>query len=258
VLGLPDNVTACLFDMDGVLTKTATVHAAAWKKTFDDFLRQRARDAGEAFVAFDAHDDYDAYVDGKPRLDGVRSFLASRGVDLPGGRPDDPPDAATVHGVGNRKNELLLDAIREQGVQAYEGSVRYLKAVVAAGLRRAVVSSSANAADVLVASGLDGYVEVLVDAVVMDQEHLTGKPAPDMFVEAARRLGVVPGRAAVFEDALSGVEAGRAGHFAVVIGVDRVGQADALAAHGATRVVADLADLLRPSGGAGPAGGAGP
>jgi beta-phosphoglucomutase family hydrolase len=244
VLGLPTGVTACLFDLDGVLTQTAKVHAAAWKQMFDDYLRKRARRTGEAFVPFDPIREYDQYVDGKPRYDGVRAFLASRGVKLPEGDPDDTPDAETIHGLGNRKNEIVLRLIREQGVQPYEGSVSYVKAVQAAGLRRAVVSSSTNCRDVLAAAGIQDLFEAIVDGVVAEREHLEGKPAPDTFLAGARTLGVEPAEAAVFEDALAGVEAGRAGRFGFVVGVDRVGQAEALRAHGADLVVDDLAKLL--------------
>jgi beta-phosphoglucomutase family hydrolase len=244
VLGLPDDIQACLFDMDGVLTKTAAVHAAAWKQAFDEFLRKRAQADGSPFVPFDIHDDYDEYVDGKPREDGVRDFLASRHITLPEGQPDDPPAADTVYGLGNRKNQLLLQKIAKDGVQVYDGSVRYLEAAQAAGLRRAVVSSSANTKQVLDVTGLAHFFEVRVDGVTVARNHLHGKPAPDTYLDAARQLGVEPAHAAVFEDALSGVEAGRAGHFGYVVGVDRVGQAAALAAHGADRVVKDLGDLL--------------
>jgi len=244
VLGLPDSIRACLFDLDGVLTKTATVHAEAWKQMFDAYLRERAERTGEEFVPFDEVDDYDEYVDGEPRYDGVRSFLASRGIELPEGGEDDPPSAETVHALGDRKNELVLKLIRERGVEAYEGSVRYLHAARDAGLRRAVVSSSANCHDVLVAAGLEDLLEVRVDGVVAEREHLQGKPAPDTFLAAARELGVEPEAAAVFEDALAGVAAGKAGGFGCVVGVDRTGQADALREHGATVVVSDLADLL--------------
>jgi beta-phosphoglucomutase family hydrolase len=245
MLGLPDGIRACLFDLDGVLTKTAAVHAAAWTQMFDEFLRARARATGADFRPFDTHDDYDEYVDGKPREDGVRDFLASRGITLPDGHPDDPPDAPTVYGLGNRKNTLLLQRIAADGVEVYAGSVRYLEAVTRAGLHRAVVSSSANTAQVLKVTGLDKYFEVRVDGVTIAQRHLRGKPAPDTFLDAARQLGVEPAGAAVFEDALSGVAAGKAGHFGYVVGVDRVGQARALAEHGADRVVTDLAELLR-------------
>ncbi len=246
MLGLPDPVVACLFDLDGVLTDTALVHARAWKVTFDDYLRETSAHTGGTFTPFDIHDDYDRYVDGKPRAAGVRDFLASRGITLPEGREDDPPSAETVQGLGNRKNELLLALIRRDGVAVFEGSRRYLEAVRAGGMRTAVVSSSANTAEVTAVTGLDRHLDVRVDGVVAEQQHLAGKPAPDTFLEAARRLGVEPSAAAVFEDALAGVEAGRAGRFGAVIGVDRVGQRDALAAHGATRVVSDLSELLDP------------
>jgi beta-phosphoglucomutase family hydrolase len=245
VLGVPTGVTACLFDLDGVLTQTAKVHSAAWKQTFDDYLRERARRTDEPFVPFDAIRDYDQYVDGKPRYDGVRAFLASRGVKLAEGDPGDTPDTETIDGLGNRKNEIVLRLIREQGVQPYGGSVRYVKAVQAAGLRRAVVSSSTNCRDVLTAAGIQDLFEEIVDGVVAEREHLQGKPAPDTFLAGARTLGVKPAEAAVLEDALAGVEAGRAGRFGFVVGVDRVGQAEALRAHGADVVVDDLANLLR-------------
>jgi len=244
MLGLPDGIHGCLFDLDGVLTKTAQVHAAAWKEMFDDFLRRRAEHTGEPFVPFDPVRDYDEYVDGKPRAEGTRSFLASRGITLPEGNPDDPPDALTVYGLGTRKNEIVLRRIREDGVQAYEGSVRYVRAVRDAGLRRAVVSSSANCRDVLIAAGIEALFEVRIDGVVAAREHLRGKPAPDSFLAGARALGLKPSESAVFEDALAGVAAGRAGDFGFVVGVDRVGQSEALREHGAGIVVTDLADLL--------------
>jgi beta-phosphoglucomutase family hydrolase len=244
VLGLPDGIRGCLFDLDGVLTETAKVHAAAWKQMFDGFLRDRAGQTGEPFVPFDPAADYDEYVDGKPRADGTRSFLASRGIKLPDGEEDDPPDAATVYGLGNRKNEILLRLIHERGVEAYPGSVRYLRAVAAAGLPRAVVSSSTNCRDVLIAAGIEDLFDARIDGVVAEREHLRGKPAPDTFLAGARALGLPPADATVFEDALAGVAAGRAGHFGFVVGVDRVGQAEALKRHGADVVVTDLADLL--------------
>jgi beta-phosphoglucomutase family hydrolase len=244
VIGLPPEIEACLFDLDGVLTQTAKVHAAAWKTTFDEFLRRRAQERDERFREFDAVRDYDEHVDGKPRYEGVRSFLDSRNIDLPQGAPSDPPQADTIDGLGNRKNELVLELIERDGVQAYEGSVRFVRAARDAGLRRAVVSSSTNCRDVLVAVGILDLFEVIVDGVVAEHEHLAGKPAPDTFLAAARKLGVQPAHAAVFEDALAGVEAGRAGRFGFVVGVDRVGQADALKQHGADVVVEDLAELL--------------
>ena len=243
-LGLPAGVTACLFDLDGVLTQTAKVHAAAWKQTFDEYLQRRAAERGEEFVPFDPVADYDEYVDGKPRADGVRSFLAARGIALPDGAPDDPPDAETIAGIGNRKNKIVLKMINDQGVEPYAGSVRYVKAVGAAGLPRAVVSSSTNCRDVLAAAGIEDLFEAIIDGHVAEREHLKGKPAPDTFLAGARALGVAPAQAAVFEDALAGVQAGRAGNFGFVVGVDRVGQADALRAHGADVVVRDLAELL--------------
>jgi beta-phosphoglucomutase family hydrolase len=244
VIGLPGSVRACLFDLDGVLTRTATVHAAAWKEVLDGYLRERAARTGEEFVPFDQIADYDRYVDGKPRYDGVRAFLAARGIELAEGEPGDPPDAETVRGLGDRKNELVLRMIREGGVEVYEGSVRYLEAARETGLRRAVVSSSANTSDVLVAAGIEGFFEARIDGVVAEREGLKGKPAPDTFLAGARALGVAPEEAAVFEDALAGVEAGRAGGFASVVGVDRVGQAEALRERGASVVVSDLSDLL--------------
>jgi beta-phosphoglucomutase family hydrolase len=244
MLGLPEQVTAVLFDLDGVLTDTAAVHDAAWTQMFDAYLQARADRTGEPFVPFDPHDDYVRYVDGKPRPDGVRDFLASRGITLPEGEPDDPPDAETVHGLGNRKNDTLLERIRTDGVKVYEGSRHYLTATHDAGLRRAVVSSSANTREVLRVTGLERHVEIVVDGVTIRTEQLAGKPAPDTFLRAAEQLGVEPSAAAVFEDALAGVQAGRAGRFGHVVGVDRVGQADALRAHGADVVVTDLAELL--------------
>ncbi|MGW2706046.1 HAD family hydrolase [Streptomyces sp. NPDC001340] len=245
MLGLPAHVRACLFDLDGVLTQTAKVHAAAWKETFDNYLRERATREGTEFVPFDAVDDYDEYVDGRPRADGVRTFLAARGVHLPEGTPDDTPQAETVNGLGKRKNDLVLRRIREDGVEPYEGSVRFVHAAREAGLRCAVVSSSANCRDVLAAAGIEDLFEQRIDGVVAHERHLRGKPAPDTYLEAARVLGTDPDAAAVFEDALAGVEAGRAGRFGVVVGVDRVGQADQLRAHGADIVIRDLADLLQ-------------
>jgi len=243
MLGLPTGVRACLFDLDGVLTQTAKVHAAAWKEMFDGYLRERAARSGK-FVPFDPVMDYDDYVDGKPRYDGVRSFLSTRGIALPEGEETDPPDAETVAGLGNRKNEIVLRMIRHDGVEAYEGSVRYVRAARAAGLARAVVSSSSNCREVLVAAGIDDLFEQRIDGVVAERDHLKGKPAPDTFLAGARALGVLPKQAAVFEDALAGVAAGRTGGFAYVVGVDRVGQAGALREHGADVVVSDLAELL--------------
>ena len=238
MLGLPDDVTACLFDLDGVLTDTASVHRAAWKQTFDAYLSVRG---GEPFT----DDDYDDYVDGKPRADGVRDFLASRGIHPPEGDPDDSPEHDTVNGIGNRKNELLNERIHRDGVEVYEGSRRYLEQARDAGLDRAVVSSSANARTVLRITGLDEYIQAVVDGHTIAEQKLSGKPAPDSFEAGARLLSVEPSAAAVFEDALAGVEAGRAGRFGHVVGVNRISDehAKALREHGADVVVNDLADL---------------
>ncbi|MEU0496603.1 beta-phosphoglucomutase family hydrolase [Mycobacterium sp. NPDC006124] len=245
MLGLPDGVHACLFDLDGVLTDTASVHRTAWKAMFDDFLKSRAEADGSEFTPFDADTDYLRYVDGKTRADGVRSFLESRGINLPEGDPDDGETGAeTVNGLGNRKNAAFLETMKTDGVKVFEGSRRYLEAVADQGLPVAVVSSSANTREVLELTGLAKFVDQRVDGVTIREEHIAGKPAPDSYLAGARRLGVDPSAAAVFEDALSGVEAGRAGHFGFVVGVDRVGQAEALREHGADVVVTDLADLL--------------
>jgi beta-phosphoglucomutase family hydrolase len=248
MFGLPDGVKACLFDMDGVVTQTAVVHAAAWKEMFDEFLRKYAASTGTEFVPFDPHADYDAYVDGKPRLDGTKAFLASRSIDLPEGTPDDPPGALTIYGLSNRKNDLVLAKLAAGGVQVYEGTITYIHAVRGKGISAAVVSSSANTQQVLDSAGIAGLFDVRVDGVVAKQRGLRGKPAPDTFLAAAESLNVPPSGAAVFEDALAGVEAGRAGHFALVVGVDRVGQAEELGKHGADIVVQDLAELLNQDG----------
>lgn len=239
-LGLPNEIEACLFDLDGVITKTAVVHAAAWKEMFDEFLRRRD---GDGFRPFDKGADYDEYVDGKPRADGVRAFLASRGIELPEGQADDSPDQQTVHGLGNRKNDLLLAKIRKDGVEAYDGTLRYVKAVRASGLKTAVVSSSANCQDILRSIDAESLFDVRIDGVVATERGLPGKPRPDTFLAAAKDLGVTAAASAVFEDALAGMDAGRAGRFGYVVGVDRVGQADALRSHGADIVVKDLAEL---------------
>jgi HAD superfamily hydrolase (TIGR01509 family) len=211
---------------------------------FDGFLREWGERAGEHLAPFDAVTDYDNYVDGKPRADGTRSFLESRGIELPEGSPDDEPGKLTIAGLANLKNEIVLRRIQQDGVKPYPGSVRYLHAVTAAGLHPAVVTSSANGASVLASAGLTGMFDAVVDGVVAAQQHLAGKPAPDTYLAAARALGVPAGAAVVYEDALAGVASGRAGHFGYVVGVDRVGQAGALRASGADVVVSDLADLL--------------
>jgi beta-phosphoglucomutase family hydrolase len=244
VLGLPPGVTACLFDLDGVLTQTALVHNAAWKQTFDDFLKAWSERHGQSYVPFDSGSDYQDYVDGRPRADGVRTFLASRGITLPDGAPNDGSDELTVNGIGNRKNELVLQKIKEGAVQVYPGSVEYLNAAKAAGLRRAVVSASANCQEVLKAAGIAELIEERVDGITARAEHLPGKPAPDTFQHAAKLLDTAPENCAVFEDAQAGVAAGKAGGFGIVVGVDRVGQAEALLRNGADIVVKDLSDLL--------------
>ena len=243
MLGLPEAVHACLFDLDGVLTDTASVHTKAWKVMFDAFLKQRAEQSGEQFVPFDPVEDYLKYVDGKKREDGVRSFLASRDIELPDGEPDDPGDKDTIYGLGTRKNDAFQEALHKDGVKVFEGSRRYLEKVAAAGLATAVVSSSANTREVLEITGLEKFIQQRVDGVTLREEHIAGKPAPDSYLRAAELLGVEPSGAAVFEDALSGVEAGRAGNF-FVVGVNRTDQADALHSHGADVVVTDLGELL--------------
>jgi beta-phosphoglucomutase family hydrolase len=247
VLGLPEKVRACLFDMDGVLTDTASVHTKAWKAMFDDYLSQRAQRTGDKFVPFDPAADYRTYVDGKKREDGVRSFLESRGIELPEGGPDDSGDAETIHGLGNRKNDMFQKVLDKDGVAVFDGSRRYLEAVAAAGMGIAVVSASANTPQVLKITGLDKFIQQRVDGNTLSEEHLPGKPAPDSFLRGAQLLDVEPDAAAVFEDALSGVAAGHAGHFGYVVGVDRVGQAEELRRNGADVVVTDLAELLENS-----------
>lgn len=247
MLGLPATVHACLFDLDGVLTDTASVHTKAWKAMFDEYLSRRATSTGDQFVPFDPIDDYRRYVDGKKREDGVRSFLQSRGIELPNGDPDDPADAETVYGLGNRKNEAFQKTLHTHGVEVFDGSRRYLEKVAAAGLATAVVSSSANTRDVLEITGLERLIQQRVDGVTLREEHIAGKPAPDSFLRAAQLLEVAPAAAAVFEDALAGVAAGHAGNFGFVVGINktgRVGQADELRRNGADIVVTDLSELL--------------
>jgi beta-phosphoglucomutase family hydrolase len=246
-LGLPSEIRACLFDLDGVLTRTATLHAAAWKELFDGFLGQRSRASGEPFVPFDAVADYERYVDGKRRLDGARSFLESRGIHLPEGREEDLPSAETVRALAARKDEIVVNLLRSTRVEAFDGSVRYARAARQLGLRTAVVSSSKHCREVLASAGIADLFEVRIDGIVAEREHLAGKPAPDTYLAAARALGVAPARAAIFEDALAGVESGRAGGFGYVVGVDRLGQADELRRHGAHVVVTDLATLMGQS-----------
>jgi beta-phosphoglucomutase family hydrolase len=234
---------AVLLDLDGVITDTASVHAACWKQMFDEYLRKRATHIGEVFRPFDSDADYRLYVDGKPRFDGVRDFLTSRGIQLPEGTPDDPPNAETVGGLGNRKNELVNKVIEDTGVEPYEGSVKLIHQLRRRGFKIAVVTSSQNCTAVLKAVKLDGFFDVQVDGNVIHARQLHGKPAPDTFLMAAELLGVEPTRAVVIEDALSGVEAGSGGGFGLVIGVARKGNADELRRHGAHLVVNDLGEL---------------
>lgn len=239
-MGLPEGIRGCLFDLDGVLTRTAEVHRTAWAEVFNAVLVELGPTPVQPFT----ESDYLKYVDGKPRRDGVRDFLASRGIHLPEGEPDDPPTANTIAGVGNRKNELLLRRLQSDGVKVYEGSRKYLDAVRAAGLKTAVVTASANSKAVLDAANLSGMFDVVVDGNVAAKRQLAGKPAPDTFQAAAEELGLEAAEATVFEDALAGVEAGKAGRFGFVVGVDRANQAAALKEHGASIVVQDLAELL--------------
>jgi beta-phosphoglucomutase family hydrolase len=240
---LPATIRACLFDLDGVLTDTASLHAEAWKEMFDAFLRERATREREPFVPF-GHDDYEEYVDGKQRFDGVRSFLTARGIELAEGSHGDPPELETIGGLGNRKNELLLMLIRRRALRPYPGSARFVRAAREAGLRCAVVSASANCQEVLQAAGIADLFEARIDGIVAEQEHLAGKPAPDTFLAAAHLLGAPPLDAAVFEDSLAGVSAARSGGFGFVVGVDRVGHAAALRESGADTVVPDLSELM--------------
>jgi beta-phosphoglucomutase family hydrolase len=239
-----------LFDMDGVLTQTALVHAAAWKEAFDGFLKEESARTGKTYAPFDPEGDYTKYVDGEPRADGVRNFLAARGITLPEGSDSDPPDARTVNGVGNRKNELVLEVIKKQGVALFDGAKALVSDLRERGKKVAVVSASENTITALTAAGIADMFDAVVDGLVVKSLHLAGKPAPDSYLEGAKKLGVSPTEAVVLEDALSGVEAGRAGHFGLVVGVDhhdKAGEhdyADQLHAHGATVVVTSLRQLL--------------
>ncbi|MGL4172978.1 MAG: beta-phosphoglucomutase family hydrolase [Actinomycetota bacterium] len=244
MLGLPEGITACLFDLDGVLTDTASVHTIAWAEIFDTYLRDRAGRTGDSFVAFDPEADYQRYVDARPRPDGVRTFLASRGIQLPEGNPDDPPGTETVYGLGNRKDQIFTHALNSHGIQVFGGAKRYLEAVTRAGMLVAVVSGSAHAAEVLQRSGLQHFVQVRVDGITLKEQRLAGKPSPDSFRYAAQGLGVHPSNAAVFEDAVTGVRAGRAGGFGLIVGVDDGAHADALRVNGADIVVGKLSELL--------------
>ena len=239
-----DQYDAVLLDLDGVITDTANMHAACWKQMFDAYLQQRAAERGEPFRPFDLATDYRLYVDGKPRFDGVRDFLTSRGIQLPEGSPDDPAQADTVGGLGNRKNDLVNNVIAEGGVEPYEGSVKLIQQLCQQGFKIAVVTSSQNCEAVLKAARLDTFFEVQVDGNTIRAHHLAGKPAPDTFLTAAQQLGVEPTRAVVIEDAIAGVQAGRNGHFGLVIGVARKGNAEELRHYGAHLVVHDLGELV--------------
>jgi beta-phosphoglucomutase family hydrolase len=239
-----DQYDAVLLDLDGVITDTASIHAACWKQMFDEFLQKRATQRGEALRPFDLATDYRLHVDGKPRFDGVRDFLESRGIQLPEGSMDDPPEAETVGGLGNRKNDLVNRIIEEKGVEPYEGSVKLIRQLRGQGFKIAVVTSSQNCTAVLKAVKLDDFFDAQVDGNVIHARQLRGKPAPDTFLMAAQLLGVEPTRAVVLEDALSGVEAGSAGGFGLVIGVARKGNTEELQQHGAHRVVNDLGELV--------------
>ena len=239
-----DQYDAVLFDLDGVITNTAKLHAACWKQMLDEYLQKRASERGEAFRPFDLVTDYRLYLDGKPRFDGVRDFLASRGIKLPEGDSDDPPQAETVRGLGNRKNELVTNAIERIGVEAYEGSVHFIDQLCRDGFKIAIVTSSENCTAVLKAANLDTLFDVRVDGHMIETQNLAGKPAPDTFLMAAKLLGVEPKRSVVVEDAISGVQAGSSGKFGLVIGVARKGNADELKQHGANVVVNDLSELV--------------
>jgi beta-phosphoglucomutase family hydrolase len=238
-----DQFDAVLLDLDGVITDTASIHAAAWKQMFDAYLQKHAADGREQFRSFDIVNDYQRYVDGKLRYDGVRDFLGSRNIRLPEGTPDDPPEAESVGGLGNRKDALVNKVISEEGVKPYEGSVRFIRRLRDRGFKMAVVTSSQNCAAVLKAAGLDSDLKVHVDGNVIHTKQLAGKPAPDAFLMAALLLGVEPKRAVVIEDAISGVQAGRNGNFGLVIGIARKANAEELQRQGADLVVRDLSDL---------------
>jgi len=236
----PQHFDAVIFDLDGVVTDTASVHAIAWKALFDDYLRGRAEDRGETFRPFSAEVDYDGYVDGKPRYEGVRSFLASRGIDLPFGSPGDGPDQETVCGLGNRKDATFAEALARDGVRVFPSSLRLIQELAEVGIPRAIASSSKNCAQVLRLCGIEDLFQVRIDGAVAADLGLAGKPAPDYFLKCAELLGVSPVRTAVIEDAISGVQAGRAGGFGLVIGIDRRGDGAELRRHGADIVVSDL------------------
>jgi beta-phosphoglucomutase family hydrolase len=240
----PVAVRGCLFDMDGVLTSTARLHGEAWKATFDAFLADRKPAPGESDAPFDVITDYREYVDGRLREDGVRAFLASRHITLPEGSPDDPPGAESVHAIAEAKNVRLLRLIDERGVQVFPGSVDLVRSSRTAGIRTAVVSASANTRSVLESAGIGDLFDVIVDGITAVERHLAGKPSPETYLAAAADLELPANDCAIFEDAVAGVQAGRAGGFALVVGVDRDGNRDELLANGATIVVDDLSELL--------------
>ncbi len=240
----PARFDAVLFDLDGVITATAKVHAAAWKRMFDEFLKSYYDRHDQAFIPFDVGSDYESYVDGKPRYDGVKSFIASRGIELPMGEASDPAGDQSVCGLGNRKNDFFADVLDAEGVEVYEGTIRLVRHLKSQGIKTAVVSSSENAETILGTAGIADLFDIRVDGRVATRLKLPGKPAPDTFLEAARQLGVKPDRAVVVEDAIVGVQAGRDGGFGLVIGVDRKQGRQSLAEHGAHVVVVDLAELL--------------
>ena len=240
----PDKYDAVFFDLDGVITATAKVHAKCWKVMFDEYLRKRSAKLGEPFRPFEIDPDYRLYVDGKPRFNGVRDFLTSRKINLPEGTHEDPSNAETIGGLGNRKNDLINEVIENEGVEAYEGSITLARQIRDAGIKIAVVTSSQNCDAVLKAIHITDLFDAKVDGNVIHEQNLAGKPAPDSFLEGAKRLGVEPARAVVVEDAISGVQAGRNGKFGLVIGVDRKGNAEELKKNGADIVVKDLSEFL--------------
>ena len=244
MLGLPDGVVACVFDLDGVLTTSATMHALAWAETFDPFLLDRAERSHREFVPFDPRTEYQVYIAGRPRLDGVRGFLGSRGIGLPEGNADDPPGAETMYGLATRKNQVLQQHLDRQGVAAFSGSRFYLEAARSIGVHRAVVSASANTATILESAGLAHLIECSVDGNTIAAEHLRAKPAPDTIMAACRRLDVLPGQLAAFETTPAGITAARAAGVRLTVGVDRSGQTDALVAGDADLVISDLAELF--------------
>lgn len=239
----PEKIHAVIFDMDGVITQTAHVHAVAWKEMFDDYLKKRADARGETFIPFDSDLDYNRYVDGKPRIEGIKSFLESRDISLPMGSSEDAPDAETVQGMGTKKNRFFLDILKKEGIKPYQGTVNLIHDLKKNGIKVGVISSSKNAKEVLSGAGVLDLFEVRVDGIYSEQHNITGKPAPDIFLEAASQLGVEPSYSIVVEDAISGVQAGSKGGFALVIGVDRVGQEEELKKNGADVVVKDLAEV---------------